>query len=376
MEKLGGIAAYLNQATLNANKLAITEIDIDKIRPNEQNFYGLRDIEQLAAMISQSGFISPLEVVEDGEEYRLIAGHRRRAAVLLLIESGERESREVPCIIRDFKSDEIFSQGELETLNIIVSNQGQRKVITPIEKLEEINRLKPLAKKFYDNIRAEKKGKFRNFFANEILKISDSELQRLESLKNLSPRALKALTDGVLNKTVASRLAGLSAEEQDKFLDTFQDQDYTGKLLDEFKASLGTENTYKNPDNEDENEEYDELICKEENDDENTENCECSIDDNNSPVCNEDFSVNDEKTVTCESDGALKNKSEKIMSAIAAADEFDSYANNYVIESISRQIEDCETHIMEAKANENAVDQAKWAAIKSKFELIVALVNE
>ena len=127
MSNFGGLTKYLNSATLNANKLSITNIDIEQIAENANNFYGLRDIEELASMIATSEYIEPLEVVpaENGS-YRLIAGHRRRAAISLLISQGLRESKEVPCIIRNFSPANGLTADEIETINLIFSNRGQR----------------------------------------------------------------------------------------------------------------------------------------------------------------------------------------------------------------------------------------------------------
>ena len=132
-----GMGKFLNTATLSANKqsLKIIDIDVNKIHTNSNNFYGIRDIEELASMIATSNYVEPLEVVEDNDGYRLIAGHRRRAAVLKLIEEGARESKEVPCIVRTFNSenDLDLNVDEIETINLIFSNRGQRQNITPKE---------------------------------------------------------------------------------------------------------------------------------------------------------------------------------------------------------------------------------------------------
>ncbi len=60
-------------------------IDAHDIVPNSKNFYGIREIEELATRIRLSGHITPLEVVASDDEpgkYTLISGERRRAAML------------------------------------------------------------------------------------------------------------------------------------------------------------------------------------------------------------------------------------------------------------------------------------------------------
>lgn len=82
----------------------IVHIPIEKLIPHEKNFYGLRDIDSLAGLISVSRYIEPLTVVpRDDGNYTILSGHRRRAAIAALIDT-ENFSSEVPCIIipKDF----------------------------------------------------------------------------------------------------------------------------------------------------------------------------------------------------------------------------------------------------------------------------------
>ena len=58
---------------------------IEKLESNSQNFYGLRDIDSLVALISVSHLIEPLTVsAKDDGKYTIISGHRRHAAVVIL----------------------------------------------------------------------------------------------------------------------------------------------------------------------------------------------------------------------------------------------------------------------------------------------------
>lgn len=77
----------------------IEYIDIDLIDSDPGNFYELRDIPDLAGDIETVGLQQPL-LVRPGEDGHvvLISGHRRRAALQLLVDEGKERFRQVPCI--------------------------------------------------------------------------------------------------------------------------------------------------------------------------------------------------------------------------------------------------------------------------------------
>ena len=75
----GNLLSYLNDTTKSTvmenaqdntkQTVEIEMIDANDIIPNQQNFYGIRDIEKLAKSMALSGHVSPLEVVpqDDGK---------------------------------------------------------------------------------------------------------------------------------------------------------------------------------------------------------------------------------------------------------------------------------------------------------------------
>ena len=238
MKKHGGLGAYLNQDTREVKQSAenvINYIDIDEIIPNPQNFYGLRDIDSLAGLISVSGHIEPLEVkqLENGK-YMLIAGHRRRAAVLKLLNDGEIVDRKLPCIVRTFKDNGCLTATEVEKCSLIFSNKGQRKERTMEEQLEEIKQLEPIARKIFAEEKAKGNidGNFRRFFAEEILGISSSALQRKLALEKLTPKAKEAVNCGKISETAASELVSMPASEQDKYIDSLKIGSTSGTVKD------------------------------------------------------------------------------------------------------------------------------------------------
>ena len=246
----GGLAKFLNDDTQNAAKNIaddanrIVYIDIDDIVSNPQNFYGLRDIDSLAGLISVSHMVEPLIVCpeEDGK-YMLLSGHRRRAAVQKLLDDGDYEERKLPCIIhrrraitipQEDGTEIVFDESAVDLLQLIASNRGQRKERTMDEKLSEVKYLEPFARAVFAHKRQEQgKGMvFRKFFAEEILDISSSKLQRLEAIEKLSPKVKAAVEKGFLKETNAVRMAGLSMEEQDEALEWLEAHDCKGTLQD------------------------------------------------------------------------------------------------------------------------------------------------
>ena len=374
-----GMGKFLNKATLSANKqsLKIENIDINKIYVNDNNFYGLRDIDELAAMIATSNYVEPLEVVVDGDGYRLIAGHRRRAAVLQLIEKGARESTEVPCIIRTFNNENSLDLdvNEIEIINLIFSNRGQRQNITPKEKLEEIRRLEPIARKIYNSeeFKAEnggKRGPFKIFFAKSILDISDGELGRLKSLERLSPKAMKAFEEGLINKTVAVQLSSLEPEDQDAYIDNFEDS-YSINTINEFKSSLGEDAPFENH-SEDDDFEVDV------DDDYPTSNDSSDSEPNNSPD-NESSDEESSYTDTAESDNEPSDSASgdsKLIAASMEANEEDREATKWVISRLSNITDEIDREIQHEKDVNNNVEAAKWDCRKAKLNLVISRLQD
>ena len=75
------------QEVINQEVQQIQLISVYDLVPNPQNFYDVNDIEKLAIEIELQGeVITPLEVkAVDNGKFMIIAGHRRREAVLFFI---------------------------------------------------------------------------------------------------------------------------------------------------------------------------------------------------------------------------------------------------------------------------------------------------
>ena len=101
----------------------LIHIPLDQLVSDENNFYAISDIPDLAANIELCGLQQPLRVRKDGDAYRIVSGHRRRAALELLAKEGKERFATVPCIV---ESDEVSPA--MQELRLIFANSSTRKL--------------------------------------------------------------------------------------------------------------------------------------------------------------------------------------------------------------------------------------------------------
>ena len=253
-ERNGGLGTFLNEVTQVSEKSQqeekIVYIDIDDLESNPKNFYGLRDVEALAGLISVSHLVEPLTVSAKADgKYTIISGHRRRAAVQKLLEDGIYSERNLPCIVKDCRKISIeqengetieFDEDAVEMLNLIASNRGQREERTIDEKLQEVRYLEKFAKAIYNQKDRGKRGRFRNFFAEEVLNISKSQLQRINSMEKLTDKVKQAIDEKKLSESAAREMTTMTAEEQDACLEKILSGEIKGTIQD-IQAQKSTE---------------------------------------------------------------------------------------------------------------------------------------
>ena len=248
----GSLMAYLNNdtkaAAIGGSSNTIKMIDVANLVPNTGNFYGIRDIEQLAHSMALSNTVEPLMVAKrDGEEkYDIISGERRYRAVSLRLERGEITDSKVPCIVHEpFADDGKITAKMKEDIAIICANSYREK--NALEKLQEVDVLEPVARIYYDELLANNEHEgmsFRAYFAEKFLGISSSSLQRLITLRKLTPEAKKALVNGDVSDTLAAYIARKSPEEQLEYLRQLQAGEVSGtvrELQEKDKAEAETE---------------------------------------------------------------------------------------------------------------------------------------
>lgn len=102
---------------------SIQYIDLSMLQSDERNFYQLSDIEGLAANIELIGLQQPIRVRKMEDGYRIVSGHRRRAAIQKLADEGKTEFQKVACIVESVECSEAMQE-----LRLIYANSDTRKM--------------------------------------------------------------------------------------------------------------------------------------------------------------------------------------------------------------------------------------------------------
>lgn len=200
------------------NDWKVVKINIHKLHPaeNKKNFYHIDDeeVRLLARTIELVGLeqYPVVRKIEGTEEYELIAGHKRRMAILFLLEEGKKEYEMVPCKVES--KDHIKNE-----LALIFTNSTQRER-TDYEKMQEVKRVRELLAEYQK--KHEVSGKKQNIIA-EILNINKTKVGMLEKIdKKLIKPFKDEFATGKINVTTADKIAGLAKEEQQKEYESFQ----------------------------------------------------------------------------------------------------------------------------------------------------------
>lgn len=113
-------------STVSSQDVAASELvwlDPKTLISNPANVRGdLRNLDELAELIAESGIVEPLVVVPTDEGHRILAGHRRAAAAVMA------KLDVVPCWVR---ADLIEAEPEQVALALI--ENVQRDDLTPLE---------------------------------------------------------------------------------------------------------------------------------------------------------------------------------------------------------------------------------------------------
>lgn len=187
----------------------IEYIDIDLIDSDPGNFYELRDIPDLAGDIETVGLQQPL-LVRPGEDGHvvLISGHRRRAALQLLVDEGKERFRQVPCIRKTGGNALVYE------MQLIFANAHTR-VLTNAEIGKQAARLEEI---FYQLKEQgyEFPGRMIDHVA-EACNIKRAKLGRLKKIEAHLAPCYKPLWDaGDLPEDTADALAGLPQSVQER----------------------------------------------------------------------------------------------------------------------------------------------------------------
>lgn len=193
-----GLSALISTAPLPQDNEELREIEIDLIRPGEQqprSSFDEAKLQELAQSIRATGIIQPLLVRRRGGLFELVAGERRwRAAQMAGL------SR-VPAIVREIPDESLLELALIENI--------QRQELNAIEEANAYRRLIESLGLTQEEV-AQRVGRDRTFITNylRILKLPN-EIQSLLEQEKLTfghARALLGVADPQLQRRLAQRI--------------------------------------------------------------------------------------------------------------------------------------------------------------------------
>lgn len=196
---LKGLAEKINNGV---EKQSFTqELDINSLVPSINNFYGIREIEELAASIKENGLMHNLVVrKKDDGTYEIISGERRYHALKSL------NYEKIPCQIKE------ISNLDAEIM-LIQANVEQRELL-PSEKMEGIKRLKAIYEQKKANGEQLPKGKTRDIIGKD-MNLSGVQVGRYQKVdKDLIEPLKEKLDKEEITLTQAHTISNLTKDEQ------------------------------------------------------------------------------------------------------------------------------------------------------------------
>lgn len=211
----------------------IEYIDIGLIDSDPGNFYELRGIPDLAGDIETVGLQQPL-LVRPGEDGHvvLISGHRRKAALQLLVDEGKERFRQAPCIRKTGGNALVYE------MQLIFANAHTR-VLTNAEIGKQAARLEEI---FYQLKEQgyEFPGRMIDHVA-EACNIKRAKLGRLKKIEAHLAPCYKPLWDaGDLPEDTADALAGLPQAVQERIKRVCPKKTPTASNIREIGAKMKT----------------------------------------------------------------------------------------------------------------------------------------
>jgi hypothetical protein len=176
----------------------IKNIDVDNLVESADNFFEINRIEELADTILGQGYVKENLIVREigGDKYEIVSGHRRTAAVRLLLERGAAISRALPCLVQEYDSDAD------KNLDIVLMNVSGRRITNAemFKSYEVINAALQKLKK--DGV---KFGQVQKTIA-ELLGISTGQVAIMQTIeKYSSDEELDAVRDGKISFSSADK---------------------------------------------------------------------------------------------------------------------------------------------------------------------------
>ncbi|MCM1217238.1 MAG: ParB N-terminal domain-containing protein [Lachnospiraceae bacterium] len=209
------IKNILNAATAGAAAETIEKdfeeirLDYEKIIVTGQNKYSMDEIEELAAGIEMAGGLhEPLILGRVNGEYWLASGHRRRAAIEMLVQGGADRFRVVNCRYKDMTETEF-------KLHVLIGNTFNRHY-TDYDKMIEAEEWKKALKAAQKEklLILERGERVRDYVAR-IMGTSAAVVGDYNRInKNAAPEIKEQFKDGTIGVTAAAAASQLPEDEQ------------------------------------------------------------------------------------------------------------------------------------------------------------------
>lgn len=208
------LLSNVSKAGKKAEEFKVVPLSLSLIDPNKENEgISLDDIEELAQSILENGLDQNFVVVpKDDGRYKLLTGHRRRLACLLLVSQGHDEWQYVPCLIKDLSKIKLNLSQEKKELYALLTTNLQKRSETLADKLKMLQQ----ANTIFDELQAngEDVGQRRKWLA-EHLNVSDAQVKNLSYIQTHGePELMQEIEDERVSSTVATEIAHLSPEDQ------------------------------------------------------------------------------------------------------------------------------------------------------------------
>lgn len=191
--------------------------DIYDLIPSKGNFYSVEDVQDLKQSIELLGVLQPLLVTEEEEngKRRIIAGHRRRLAVMQLVDEGEDRFRRVPILIKPKKN------AILDRLALIMANRFREK--TDWERMTEALETEKLVLELKDSMNIP--GRTRDLLA-EIIETSPAQIGRYKAIyNNLIPELMAEFKANRIVVSVIYEASGLPEDYQKQAAEIFRENE-------------------------------------------------------------------------------------------------------------------------------------------------------
>ncbi|MDO4810560.1 MAG: ParB N-terminal domain-containing protein [Eubacteriales bacterium] len=200
----------------------IVYIERGAISGDDDNFYSIEGVEELAANIELIGLQQPIRVRPDPTDeggYLIVSGHRRFTAIIMLAKEDPKRWETVPCIIDDHPEE----SDAMRELRLIYANSDTRKM-SSADISKQAERVEALLYQLKEE-GVEFPGRMRDHVA-EACKVSTSKLARLKVIREgLSPNYFiqGEWQLGKLSEATAYALAKLPVDLQDEIAEAYKE---------------------------------------------------------------------------------------------------------------------------------------------------------